>query len=348
MSDVLEPRPLRQSELPPDRPGADDRTVRPVARVDAQLDPPFGTYRPGPLVHALLHAARRMPRVPGRVALAHLARSIALAVARPPLDVRCGSIRLRSDPTDNHCEKTFIFTPWRFDTAERRLLFENLPPDGVFVDVGANVGLYTLLAAEVLGTGGRVIAVEPNPSALGRLRDNLAATAAADPRAASERPSIEIVPLGIADSDIELDLHLVAGALGRSSLHRGGWSARVPDPPAGGEAGDQRLRIRCRPLLEVLREHGVRSVHSMKLDVEGAEDRALVPYLESATDDELPRTVSIENSSEAWALDVPAALERRGYAVVRRTHLNLVYRRTAGASARGPMHRRKPPPPSGS
>jgi FkbM family methyltransferase len=41
-----------------------------------------------------------------------------------------------------------------------------LPEGGVFVDIGANVGYYTLLAARRLGERGRVIAFEPNPDSL--------------------------------------------------------------------------------------------------------------------------------------------------------------------------------------
>jgi FkbM family methyltransferase len=39
-----------------------------------------------------------------------------------------------------------------------------------FVDVGANVGYFSALAARLVGTSGRVIAFEPNPSAYGQLR----------------------------------------------------------------------------------------------------------------------------------------------------------------------------------
>lgn len=38
-----------------------------------------------------------------------------------------------------------------------------LRPGGVFVDVGANVGWYSLLGASLAGPGGHVLAVEPNP-----------------------------------------------------------------------------------------------------------------------------------------------------------------------------------------
>jgi FkbM family methyltransferase len=38
-----------------------------------------------------------------------------------------------------------------------------LKPGGVFLDIGANIGYYTLLAAARVGSGGKVIAFEPNP-----------------------------------------------------------------------------------------------------------------------------------------------------------------------------------------
>jgi len=48
-----------------------------------------------------------------------------------------------------------------------------LKPGMVFADVGANLGEYTLLAAHVLGTSGRVHAFEPNPNVFEILRKNI-------------------------------------------------------------------------------------------------------------------------------------------------------------------------------
>lgn len=45
-----------------------------------------------------------------------------------------------------------------------------LRPGGVFVDVGANYGWHSLVAARVVGEGGRVVSVEPNPRNAGLLR----------------------------------------------------------------------------------------------------------------------------------------------------------------------------------
>ena len=44
----------------------------------------------------------------------------------------------------------------------------------VFYDLGANIGLFTLLAARLVGAGGKVFSFEPDPSVAARLRRNIA------------------------------------------------------------------------------------------------------------------------------------------------------------------------------
>ena len=43
-----------------------------------------------------------------------------------------------------------------------------------FVDCGANIGLWTLSAAELVGPGGAVVALEPHPTTFRRLREHVA------------------------------------------------------------------------------------------------------------------------------------------------------------------------------
>ena len=49
-----------------------------------------------------------------------------------------------------------------------------LPPNSIFVDIGANQGGTSLLAAQVVGKSGRVVAYEPNPVSAERMRENIA------------------------------------------------------------------------------------------------------------------------------------------------------------------------------
>ena len=48
-----------------------------------------------------------------------------------------------------------------------------LPPRRVFVDVGANIGYYSLLAASLVGDDGQVVAIEASPSIYRLLCNNL-------------------------------------------------------------------------------------------------------------------------------------------------------------------------------
>ena len=57
------------------------------------------------------------------------------------------------------------------DFSEMAYLFHVLTPEDLFVDVGANVGAYTVLACAAKGARGYCI--EPVPATFARLRDNL-------------------------------------------------------------------------------------------------------------------------------------------------------------------------------
>ena len=55
---------------------------------------------------------------------------------------------------------------------ERQFLSRYLKPGDVFIDVGANSGLYTLLASSTVGIEGKVFAFEPSPVPFSRLKEN--------------------------------------------------------------------------------------------------------------------------------------------------------------------------------
>lgn len=57
---------------------------------------------------------------------------------------------------------------------ELAVLPKLLSPGGVFIDVGANVGVYSMSAAAIVGSGGIVIAVEPFPDIYSQLYQNVA------------------------------------------------------------------------------------------------------------------------------------------------------------------------------
>jgi FkbM family methyltransferase len=66
-----------------------------------------------------------------------------------------------------------LLTEGQWDPVVRAVLEAYLAPGGVFIDVGANIGYFTLLAAERVGPQGRVVACEPSLRALRKLTHHL-------------------------------------------------------------------------------------------------------------------------------------------------------------------------------
>ncbi|WP_425040532.1 FkbM family methyltransferase [Primorskyibacter sp. S187A] len=90
------------------------------------------------------------------------------------------------------------------DEAELRLLkylILNLPSGGQFLDVGANIGLMSQVAAKVMGPDGRVYAFEPGAQALSYCKDNVA-----------RFPQVQIVAKAAMDAPGELTFFEGTGA----------------------------------------------------------------------------------------------------------------------------------------
>jgi hypothetical protein len=126
-------------------------------------------------------------------------------------------------------------------------------------------------------------------------------------------PDVLVLPIAVSDREGEIDLHVDRTILGGGSL-------------VGHDDDAQKIRVKCRPLLPVLAECGVAKIDILKIDIEGAEDLALAPFLRDADAKLLPRYIIIENSERLWRTDLAPILERRGYRVEFRTRMNTVYR----------------------
>ena len=83
----------------------------------------------------------------------------------------CEGFRMHVDPGDYAVGHTIARTG-SYEPEVSAALREVLGPGGTFVDVGANLGWFSLLGASLVGPLGRVIAVEPNPINVALLRDS--------------------------------------------------------------------------------------------------------------------------------------------------------------------------------
>ncbi len=78
------------------------------------------------------------------------------------VQVKANGQDLLVHPLDNGVGRP-LYSGGTYEHDETCFLTKNLRPGMVFVDIGANLGYFTTLAARLVGNSGRVIAVEPDP-----------------------------------------------------------------------------------------------------------------------------------------------------------------------------------------
>jgi FkbM family methyltransferase len=126
----------------------------------------------------------------------------------------------------------------------------------VVVDVGANVGLFSCLAAARVREGGRVVAFEPIPANLRYLRRNI------EQNGYSERVVIEATAVG---EDVgSVDVFMVRGSIGTHSI-----SAK------NAANSTESVSVPMTTLDTYAEEHGLGRIDALKVDVEGYEGHVL-------------------------------------------------------------------------
>src|SRR5271167_2801147 len=274
-------------------------------------DAPFGALAPNPFDRAIMALTGRLPDNWAGLKLATaLRRLVTMRMeADGALDVERWRLRMRLHPRDNGCEKNLLFTPQMYEPPEREELAREIAGVSgrpfVFVDIGANVGLFSLFVAATARTA-RILAIEPEPGNFARLAFNIAAN-----------PGLPITPLALALGEAEGTAFIMLNA-----RDRGGTRMAAGDTPGG-------VEVKCRPLLAVVQEAGLTGIDALKIDVEGAEDKVLVPFFRDAPAALWPALIIIEDSSAEWSTDLFALLASKGYQVSSCSRQNVMLRRRA-------------------
>ena len=145
-----------------------------------------------------------------------------------------------------------IYNRETFEASLREIILGHVQPGMVVLDIGANIGYYSVLLSHKVGPQGRVIAFEPNPNMLAELRHNLAI---------NNITNVRVEPIALSNRAGELTFYLPpAGFEGHGSL--------APNRSFS-VAGN--ITVAARPLDDVLKDAGVSHVDVIKMDVEGAE-----------------------------------------------------------------------------
>ena len=169
-----------------------------------------------------------------------------------------------------------------YEDPDLELLSLALAPKDVFVDGGANVGLFSLVAASRVGPNGAVVAFEPAPETRARLSRN---------RDINDFRWLRISAEALSNTPGRASFIAFGG-------NHSGVSSFVPEERALGTT----IEVEVTTLDRALSSAEFARLRMVKLYLEGAEQKAL-----------LGAARTLERSRADWILEIePAHLERQG------------------------------------
>lgn len=259
----------------------------------------FGKMRPSFFGRVLL-AIVRMGFSRGRVKrlVARLWRNYAGA---DPVDILYHGLKLRLVPFSNETDTKILCASKFRDKVEVKAMARMLAGGGVFLDVGANIGYYALMAVKCGAS--KAYAFEPIPEMAERCRMNAQLN--------DFGARLEVFDFALGDKKGKAKLRLSTDA-GQSSMV-------VQD------VGKDVIEVEIRPLAEVISTLKIKDIDVMKIDVEGMEDRVLRPFFENVSPQLYPKMLIIEDHHKAyWRWDVIDWMLAHGYRITKRTKGNVI------------------------
>jgi FkbM family methyltransferase len=167
-----------------------------------------------------------------------------------------------------------------YEKAETDLAYKEVKEGNVILDIGANIGYYTLIFAKLAGPNGKVYAFEPDPDNFAILKKNIETNG---------YQNVVLVNKAVSDSNGKIKLY-------KSDTNSG--DHRIYDS----DDGRGFTEIECVRLDDFFRGNEL-SVDLIKMDIQGAEYKALSGMAEL-----IKKNHSIKILSEFW----PEGLIRSG------------------------------------
>ncbi|GHT45416.1 hypothetical protein FACS189454_04850 [Planctomycetales bacterium] len=178
--------------------------------------------------------------------------------AKPPermtVDLKGYPLKITITPRMNWCSKN-ILTHGIYKADSVKAVTSLLDEGMTFVDIGANLGLYTLTGALSVGASGKVVAIEPQKKVFQLLERNIRKNALHNVIAKN-------IAVGAEESLLDL-YHLNPVNNGEASL-----SANRNGVDTSSLASE---KVNVYPLTQVLKGESITRADAMKIDVEGAE-----------------------------------------------------------------------------
>jgi len=140
-----------------------------------------------------------------------------------------------------------------YEKVETQVMKDNIKKGDIVIDCGANIGYYTLLFSELVGKSGKVFAFEPDPANFSLLQKNLKV---------NNVNNVVALNLAVSDKNGEDILFLDKNNVGHNRMY------------SEGDKDKDKIKINCVKLDDYFKNFK-REINLIKLDIEGAEGKAI-------------------------------------------------------------------------
>jgi len=227
--------------------------------------------------------------------------NLIFSLRKGPLDIYFKKCAYRIFGKNNLIEYGILLDQ-KYNFLDLEFLIEGSNIDSNFVDLGSNIGLYSQPLA-LASPNGIVLSIDANPLMKARLLFNIKATAI---------------------KNIQFVLSAVSNKVGKGSL-------KIRKDDIAIVAVDETIQsnIKINTLENIIKENNLKSIYGLKIDIEGHEDKALVPFLLNTTESLLPKKIVIEKLSKYS--DYPEctlAFKKLNYKLISRSKNNSFYERS--------------------
>ncbi len=257
---------------------------------------PFGKFAPNAVQRLLISVGKKTVLKRGVFRGGYT--GLILALSKGPLDIFFRDCAYRIWGENNLIEYGLLLNP-DYNHMDLDFLLKDAPGNANFIDMGSNIGLYSQPMAKA-GYKGKTISIDANPLMATRLMFNAAASAL---------KNLTMVSAAVSDTDGQGSLVIRKDDVAIVAIE---------------ESTDGDIPIRT--LKAILDEHKVKKIHGLKIDIEGHEDKALVPFLMDAPKVRLPKKIVIEHPTpDADYPGCTKAFAKLNYKLVGRSRNNSFY-----------------------
>ena len=180
-----------------------------------------------------------------------------------------------------------------YNKKEINYVKQHMTTNSTFVDIGSNMGFYTMNVASIFPKTNffKILSIEANPVMIERQRENIELLDKAR-KGVKDKIILENYALSDVKGNFELDLNQGYGSASLSQNQT-----------------KNSITVKSSTLTDILLKNKISNIACLKIDIEGHEDRALVPFFETAQRSLFPVNIVMEFTSQQEWMREPNLVE---------------------------------------